>query len=138
MTHPASPDPRPVSGPSKPEPTVTNPTSPTWRDRTEHHGRTFVTISVGRNIHSTTGDELPELAWFDFCRAVDRLFADAEFVVVGGRSLSKEHGTEETYTVGGWIAFPTVARSALSDILARFHQDAAAWVEGGERITAAE
>jgi hypothetical protein len=135
---PASPNPRPVYGPSRPQPTVVDPSSPTWRDTTEHHGRTFVTITIGRNIHSTTADILPADEWEAFCRSVDRLFTVGEFVVVDGRSISTEHGTEETYVVGGWITFPTVARRQLAGILQTFRQDAAAWVEGGERITAAD
>lgn len=134
----ASPLPRKVYGPSKPEPTVTDPTSPTWRDRTEHQGRTFVTVSIGRNVHSTTGVELNIAEWNAFREAVDTLFATVEFRNVGGRSLSTEHGDEDTYTVGGWITFPTHARRLLSFILRTFRQDAAAWVEGGDRITAAD
>ena len=134
---PASPNPRPVYGPSVPLPTVTDPSSPTWRDVTEHNGRTFVTVAIGRNVHSDPSHILSASAWSQYRRRVSDLFASVDFVV-DGQSSSFEHGTEETFIVGGWVTFPTVARRSLASLVGLFDQDAASWCEGGDRITPAD
>jgi hypothetical protein len=100
-------------------------------------GTTWGIISIGRNINSTSGKNLPPTDWQTFKRDVSDLFASVDFEV-SGTSTSEEHGSEETYQVGGTFALSLDdLRSTLAALARWFFQDAISLtIGGGERIEA--
>lgn len=97
-------------------------------------------VSIGRNKASTSGQNLSAYDWEHFCQEVRDLFATVDFQVEGF-SVSEEHGSEETYQVGGtFLAFSGELdrlRSRLAYLATWYFQDAISLtIGGGERICA--
>lgn len=98
----------------------------------------WATVSVGRNLGNDGSDKLGLDEWARFRLAIDDLFdpIGGDFRVVG-ISYSGEHGTEDTYVVGGTLHIDRVpVRAVLARLARRYGQTAIALVFGGERISA--
>jgi hypothetical protein len=116
----------------------TSETSETSEHETSTSEAGWVIVSIGRNIESTSGRDLPLSEWEEFKRDTVDLFASLDFRVDGGISTSEEHGSEETFTAGGTCSLTRRELERTLAILARWYfQDAISLTYGGgERIEA--
>lgn len=100
-------------------------------------GSVWGIVTIGRNIHSTTGQNLSDEDWSTFQRDITDLFRRLDFTSLG-ISTSTEHGDEDTFCAGGTFDLPTDdVRATLSALARWFFQDAISLtIGGGERIEA--